>query len=92
MARKLLVTLWYLLNRTEPYNGSTDEDLAYKMLTWSWHLDKSARHGMTNQQFAKYGLIQLGRGENLTRIVKSAQPRRIAPKEEVLALKPELCF
>lgn len=90
VARKLLVTLWCLLNRQESYNPATDEDLAYKMLTWAWHMDKSAKRGMTNQQFAKYGLLQLGRGEHLTRIVKGGQPRRIAPKEEVLALMPEL--
>jgi len=92
IARKLLVTVWYLLNKHESYNGSSDEDLAYKMLTWAWHMDKRARNGMTNQQFAKYELILLGRGADLTRIVKGGQPRRIAPKEEVLALKPELCF
>jgi transposase len=90
IARKLLVTLWYVLSRQESYDHFTDEDLAYKMLTWAWHIDKSAKRGMTNQQFAKYGLLQLGRGENLTRIVKGSSPRRIAPKEEVLALKPEL--
>jgi len=53
-------------------------------------LDKSALHGMTNQQFAKYGLLRLGKGEDLTRIVKGGLPRRIASKEEVLALKPDL--
>ena len=90
IARKLLVTLWYLLNRQEAYHGSTDEDLAYKMLTWAWHIDKIALNGMSNQQFAKYRLIQLGRGEYLTRIVRGGLPRRIAPKEEVLALKPDL--
>jgi transposase len=90
IARKLLVILWCLLNRQESYNPATDEDLAYKMLTWAWHMDKSAKRGMTNQQFAKYSLLQLGRGEHLTRIVKGGQPRRIAPKEEVLARMPEL--
>lgn len=90
IARKLLVTLWYLLNNQTTYKHSSDEDLAYKMLTWAWHMDKSALNGMTNQQFAKYGLIQLGRGEDLTRIVKGGLPRRIASKEEVLALKPDL--
>jgi transposase len=90
IARKLLVTLWYLLNNREAYNRSSDEDLAYKMLTWSWHIDKTALNGMTRPQFAKYGLLRLGKGEDLTRIVKGGLPRRIAPKEEVLALKPEL--
>jgi len=90
IARKLLVTLWFLLSKQEAYDHFTDEDLAYKMLTWAWHIDKSAHNGLTNQQFAKYGLLQLGRGEHLTRIVKGGRPRRIAPTEEVLALKPEL--
>ena len=92
IARKLLVTLWYLLNRQEAYNDSTDEDLAYKMLTWAWHIDKTALNGMTNQQFAKYGLMRLGKGADLNRIVRGSVPRRIASKEEVLALKPELCL
>jgi transposase len=90
IARKLLVTLWYLLSRQETYDRFTDEDLAYKMLTWAWHMDQSAKRGLTNQQFAKYGLLQLGRGEHVTRIVKGGLPRRIAPQDEVLALKPEL--
>jgi transposase len=90
IARKLLVTLWYLLNNQEAYNRSSDEDLAYKMLTWSWHIDKTALNGMTRQQFAKYGLLRLGTGTDLTRIVRGGLPRRIAPKEEVLALKPDL--
>src|SRR6266516_3365663 len=32
--------------------------------------------------------FQLGRGEDLTQIVKGGRPRRIAPTEEVLAWKP----
>lgn len=90
IARKLLVILWYLLSRNESYIPASDEDLAYKLLTWAWHMDKRAKRGMTNQQFAKYGLLQLGRGEQLTRIVKGGQARRIASQEEVLALLPEL--
>jgi len=90
IARKLLVTVWYLLNGQEAYDRSSDEDLAYKMLTWAWHIDRTALNGMTSQQFAKYGLMRLRRGENLTRIVRGGLPRRIASTEEVLALRPEL--
>ncbi len=92
IARKLLVGLWYMLQRKEVSRHQSEEDLAYKMLTWAWHMDKSALNGMTNQQFAKYELLQLGKGEKLTRIVKGGLPRRIASKEEVLALKPDLCL
>lgn len=57
---------------------------------WSWKMDKEALNGLTRQQFVKYGLLRLGRGQHLTRIVRSNLPRRLAPTEEVLALKPEL--
>jgi len=90
IAHKLLVTIWYLLNRKEVYKQSSEEDLAYKMLTWAWHMDKPALNGMTHQQFAKYGLLRLGKGEDVMRIVRGGLPRRLASKEEVLALKPEL--
>lgn len=90
IAHKLLVTIWYLLNRKEVYKQTSEEDLAYKMLTWAWHMDKPALNGLTNQQFAKYGLLRLGKGEDITRIVRGGSPRRLASKEEVLALKPEL--
>jgi hypothetical protein len=60
------------------------------MLIWGWAMDEKARKGMTRQQFAKYGLLRLGIGQDLERIVKGGVPRRIAPTEEILALKPEL--
>ena len=97
IARKLLVTVWQVLTKQEPYQHATDEDLAYKMLTsvplagiWSWNMDAKALNGLTRQQFAKYGLLRLGVGQEFTRIVRSNLPRRIAPAEEVLKLKPEL--
>jgi transposase len=90
IARKLLVTIWYVLSNKQPYHHLSEEALAYKMLTWAWHIDKDALNGMTRQQFAKYGLLRLGVGVQLTRIVRGNYPRRIAPAEEVLALKPEL--
>lgn len=90
IARKLLVTIWYVLSNKQPYYHASEEDLAYKMLTWSWHIDKDALNGMTRQQFAKYGLMRLGVGTHLTRIVRGNYPRRLAPAEEVLAIKPEL--
>jgi hypothetical protein len=87
---RLLELVWVVLTRRQPYRHGSHERIAYKYLTRAWHIDKSAKRGMSNQQFAKYGLIRLGRGEHLTRIVKGGRPRRLAPKEEVLALKPEL--
>ena len=90
IARRLLVAAWHILTKREPYRHFDDETIAYKMLIWSWKMDAKARHGLTRQQFAKYGLLRLGVGQDLTRIVRSNLPRRIAPAEEVLKLKPEL--
>jgi len=90
IARKLLVSIWHMLTKGEPHCHSTEEDLAYKMLIWSQRMDEEALRGMTRQQFAKYGLLRLGKGVHLTRIVRNGLPRRIAPTDEVLALLPEL--
>ena len=90
IARKLLVAIWHMLTKSEPHRHSTEEDLAYKMLIWSQRMDKEALRGMTRQQFAKYGLLRLGKGIHLTRIVRNGLPRRIAPADEVLTLLPEL--
>jgi transposase len=90
VARKMLVVVWHVLSQREPCRHSQDEDLAYKMLIWSQRLDEQALQGLTRQQFAKYGLLRLGRGAELNRIVRNNLPRRLAPAEEVLALIPEL--
>jgi len=90
IARRLLVSIWHVLTKREPYNHFDDETIAYKMLTWSQRMDEKALNGMTRQQFAKYGLLRLGVGEDITRIVRNCVPRRVAAAEEVYALKPEL--
>ena len=90
VARKLLVVVWHVLSKQEARRESEAEALAYKMLSWAWSIGPEALEGMTNQQFAKYGLVRLKVGEELTRITRKGVARRIAPLEEVLALKPEL--
>jgi len=90
IARKMLVAIWRVLSKREPRRHATDEDLAYKMLIRSQRMDEEALRGMTRQQFAKYGLLRLGKGIHLTRIIRNGLPRRIAPTDEVLALLPEL--
>lgn len=90
IARRLLVAVWYMLTNREPYQHADEDTLAYKMIIWSQRMDEKARQGMTRQQFAKYGLLRLGIGQHITRIVRSGLPRRLAPAEEVYQLKPEL--
>jgi len=90
IARRLLVSIWHILIKREPYRHFDEETIAYKMLIWSWAMDEKSRDGMTPQQFAKYGLLRLGIGQDLERIVRGGAPRRLASTEEILALKPEL--
>ncbi len=90
IARRLLVTVWYVLTKREPYHHFDAETIAYKMITWSQRMDEKALKGMTRQQFAKYVLLRLGIGHDITRIVRNGVPRRVAPTEEVLALMPDL--
>jgi hypothetical protein len=46
--------------------------------------------GLTYKQFAKYALMKLGIQNDITRFVRRKVPRRIAPREEVLARLKEL--
>jgi len=46
---------------------------------------------LTRQQFARYYLMRLGIGQDLTRVALNPKyPRRLASEAEVLALRPEL--
>jgi len=90
IARRLLVSVWHILTKHEPYRHFDAETIAYKMVIWSQGMDENARRGLTRQQFAKYGLLRLGVGTDITRIVRSNLPRRIGPAEEVLKLRPNL--
>ncbi|HEY5731681.1 MAG TPA: IS110 family transposase [Anaerolineales bacterium] len=90
IARKLLVAVWQVLTKAETDLHSNEEDLAYKMLVLSWDLDESVRMGLTYKQFAKYALMKLGVETDITRFVRRNVPRRIAPREEVLARMEEL--
>lgn len=90
IARKLLVTLWHVLTKKETDCNASEEDLAWKMLLWSWSLGDEARLGLTPKQFAKYSLIRLGLQSDLTSFRRGKVLRRIAPTEEVLSRMSEL--
>jgi len=90
IARKLLVAIWHVLSKEETDVHASEEDLAYKMLLLSWSLKEDTRMGLTYKQFAKYALMQLGVESDITRFVRRDVPRRLAPKEEVLARMTEL--
>ena len=90
IARKLLVAVWHVLTKEETDVHASAEELAYKMLVLSWDLDENVRLGLSYKQFAKYALMRLGVESDITRFVRKNVPRRLAPKEEVLARMTEL--
>jgi transposase len=90
IARKLLVAIWHVLSKEETDEHASEEDLAYKMLLLSWSLSEKARQGLTYKQFAKHALMKLGVEKDITRFVRKNVPRRLAPKDEVLARMKEL--
>jgi transposase len=90
IARKLLVAVWQVLTKEETDVHASEEDLAYKMLVLAWDLDEDVRMGLTYKQFAKYALMKLGVETDITRFVRKNVPRRVAPREEVLARIEEL--
>jgi transposase len=91
IARRLLELVWYVLTRRQPYRHFSQERIAYKYLTWAWQMDEEARDGLTRQQFARYYLMRLGIGHDLTRIaLNSKYPRKLASEAELLVLRPEL--
>jgi hypothetical protein len=91
IARRLLELVWYVLARRQPYRHFSQERIAYKYLTWGWQMDDEARNGLTRQQFARYYLMRLGIGHDLTRVALNPKyPRRLASEAELLALRPEL--
>ena len=91
VARQLLELVWYVLTRRQPYRYFSQERIAYKYLTWAWQMEEAARDGLTRQQFARYYLMRLGIGHDLTRIALDPKhPRKLATEAELLALRPEL--
>jgi len=90
IARKLLVAVWQVMTKEETDIHASEEDLAYKMLVLAWDLGETERMGLTYKQFAKYGLMKLGIETDITRFVRRNVPRRLAPREEVLARMTEL--
>ena len=91
IARQLLELVWYVLTRRQPYRHFSHERIAYKYLTWAWQMDEAGRDGLTRQQFARYYLMRLGIGHDLTRIALDPKhPRKLASEAELLTLRPEL--
>jgi transposase len=90
IARKLLVVIWHVLTKREVYHRSSEQQIAFKMLMWSWTMNEAAFGGLDRRQFLRSALLRLGIGDDMTRIVRGGRPYRVASVEEVLALQPDL--
>ena len=60
-------------------------------MVWSWKLTDEQHGGLTTRQFVRYQLMRLNMGGHLTHVVRGGAKHLIAPAEELLAFKPELC-
>ena len=90
IARKLLIVVWHVLLAKSADRRADAEQVAFKLMVWSWKLSDEQRGGLTSRQFIRAHLIRLGLGEDLTHITRGGIKRGLATIEELLALRPEL--
>jgi transposase len=90
IARKLLIVVWHVLMAKAADRRADAEQVAFKLMVWSWKLTDEQRGGLSSRQFIRVHLIRLGLGEDLTHITRGGTKRGLATIEEVLALRPEL--
>jgi len=90
IARKLLIVIWHVLMAKSADRRADAEQVAFKLMVWSWKLNDEQRGGLTSRQFIRVHLIRLGLGEDLRHITRGGTKRGLATIEEVLALRPEL--
>jgi transposase len=91
IAHQLLIVVWHVLTRQQPYRHYTHERIAFKYLYWSWQLDQDQRPRLTRPQFARYYLMRLGIGDELQRVALDPKhPHRLATVEQLQSLFPEL--
>ena len=68
IARKLLVTVWYVLARKEADRFAEEEKVSKKMLHIAYEVGKENRAGKTAAQFVRERMDTWGLGSELTSI------------------------
>ena len=86
IARKLLVSIWYVLSQRTADRQADPVRVATKFMRWSWELSDEQRGGLSSRQFIRYHLMRLNLCRDLSSISYGNMPRRIASEEEVLAV------
>ncbi|HEY5159099.1 MAG TPA: hypothetical protein VII93_14150, partial [Anaerolineales bacterium] len=89
IARRLLVAAWHVLTERATDRRADPDNVAAKLMVWSWKLNDLQRGGLTSRQFVRYGLMRLKIGQEIAHI-KHKGNRPIASVEEVLDRLPEL--
>jgi transposase len=89
IARKLLISIWYVLSRQTVDRQADPVRVATKIMCWSWKLSDEQRGGMSSRQFIRYHLMRLNIGQDLTHIRYGNMPRRIASEDAGGALIPK---
>jgi hypothetical protein len=90
IARKLLLVVWHVLMAKSADRRADAEQVAFKLMVWSWKLSDEQRGGLTSRQFIRAQLMRLGLGEELTHITRGGTKRPLATREEVLALQEDM--
>jgi transposase len=90
IARKLLIAIWHVLMSRSADRRADAEQVAFKLMVWSWKLSDEQRGGLSSRQFIRAHLLRLGIGDELTHIRRGGTKRPLATIEEVLELRPEL--
>jgi transposase len=86
IARKLLVSIWYVLSQRTADRNADPVRVATKLMRWSWELSDEQRGGLSSRQFIRFHLMRLNLGKDLSSFSYGNMPRRIASEEEVLAV------
>ena len=85
IARKLLVSVWFVLFTESPDRFAEDEIVARKLMQYAYALGKTNRPaGQTAAQFVRYHLDRLGLGADLTAIPWGAKKPRPLPPSALL--------
>jgi transposase len=90
IARKLLIVVWHVLMAKSADRRADAEQVAFKLMVWSWKLSDEQRGGVSSRQFIRAHLIGLGLGAELTHIRRGGTKRPLASMEEGVALRPDL--
>jgi hypothetical protein len=90
IARQLLVAVWHGLAERVADRHAVPEQIAFKVMIWSWKLNDDERNGLTSRQFIRYHVLRLNLGHDVPYVITGKHTKRaIAPPEDVLALYPE---